>query len=148
MFVYLDWLSGAPYCMSWPAKACSSYTISYYDTLQKISATLPNYYSFSSSYSHVQIRNLIILFSVLLVFGNWETLKITKLVLTSFKIIVGTGLKPVMECYATPIRGKYFLFLYRPTLCLYWSKCPVCTPDFRREAKVRAFRPIRVQYSL
>ena len=30
--VYLDWLSGAPHCISWPANGCSSYThISYHD---------------------------------------------------------------------------------------------------------------------
>ena len=34
-----------------------------------------------------------------------------------------------MECYATPIRGNQFLFLYRPILRPYWSKCPVCTPN-------------------
>ena len=34
-----------------------------------------------------------------------------------------------MECYTTPIRGKYLFFLYRPILHPYWSKCPVCTSD-------------------
>ena len=56
---------------------------------------------------------------------------------------------PHMQWNVTPLllRGSNFYFL-QTLLSPYWSKCPVCTPDFRREAKVRAFRPIRVQYSL
>ena len=54
-----------------------------------------------------------------------------------------------IECFTTPIRGKkcyFFTDLYCARIGLH--ECLVCTPDFRREAKVRAFRPIRVQYSL